>query len=333
MKAIREKSPHESLQPKEHRLSADRSTVHWGYYDAGLKPVFSIKSGDSLRVETEPPAVPEILSTIGSRMSDELKEIVKTVPRGASSHVLNGPVAIEGAKPGDVLEVHFESIELRYTWGFNTILPLKGSLAEDFPYVRPVVVEIDAKDSRGDWGATSASGAKISVPLTPFFGNFGVAPPASLGKVPSALPGVWGGNLDNKKLVAGSTVFFPIFVAGALFSIGDGHGCQGDGEVNSFALETGLKAVVRLTLRKDMSLQVPRAKTPTHYISMGFDPILDNAAKNALREAIRFLVEEKGLSADDAYTFCSLACDLRITQIVNGVKGVHCMIPRALIDS
>jgi acetamidase/formamidase len=317
----------------EHWLSADRNTVHWGYYDASLKPVISIRSGDRLMVETEPPAVPEILANLGSRLSEELRDIVKNVPRGASSHVLNGPVAIEGARPGDVLEVHFEAIALRYDWGFNTILPLKGGLSEDFPYARPVVVEIQAKDSTGTWGAKSSSGKRIQVPLAPFFGNFGVAPPSSYGRVPSALPGVWGGNLDNKEFIAGSTVFFPVFEAGALFSIGDGHGCQGDGEVNSFALETGLKATLRLTLRPDMSLKVPRAQTATHYISMGFDPILDNAAKNALREAIQFLVEEKGLAAADAYTFCSLACDMRITQIVNGVKGVHVMIPRALVDS
>ena len=222
--------------------------------------------------------------------------------------------------------MRFERIGLRYDWGFNAILPLKGGLAEDFPCRRPVIVEVDREKGTGDWGAG------VRVPLAPFFGNAGVAPAAALGRVPSALPGAWGGNLDNKELTAGSRLFLPVFNEGALFSIGDGHGCQGDGEANSFALEVGLEAVVQLTVRRDLGLAVPRAETATHYILMGFDPILDNAAKNALRETVSFLVEEKGLGREDAYTLCSLAVDLRVTQVVNGVKGVHAMLARSLLE-
>ncbi len=308
-----------------HALIASPDTVHWGFYDASLPPVLTVASGDGIEVQTEPTGPREVLPQLEPRLSAAFRRIVETRTMGPSSHLLNGPVAVSGAVPGDVLEVHFQRIEPRYDWGYNTFLPLKGGLPEAFPYRRCVVVELDRQAGTGDWGAG------VRVPLAPFFGNFGVAPAAELGRVPSSLPGPWGGNLDNKELAAGSRVFLPVFREGALFSLGDGHGCQGDGEANSFALEAGLSALVRLTVRKDMSLRVPRAETATHFILMGFDPILDNAAKNALQETLTFLVEEKGLGREDAYTLCSLAVDLRVTQIVNGVKGVHAMLARSLL--
>jgi len=309
-----------------HSLIAGPDTIHWGFFDAALEPVLTIRSGDRVIVQTEPGALKEILPQIKSRVSPAFQKIVAARTGGPSSHLLNGPIAVMGAVPGDVLEVFFERIDLRYDWGFNTFLPLKGGLAEDFPYSRTVVVEIDREKRTADWGAG------VQLPLAPFFGNIGVAPAPSLGRVPSALPGVWGGNLDNKEFLAGSRLFLPVFNQEALFSIGDGHGCQGDGEANSFALETGLDATVLLTLHHNLLLKVPRAETATHYIFMGFDPILDNAAKNALREVVHFLVEERGMSREDAYTLCSLAVDLHVTQIVNGVKGVHAMLVRSLLE-
>ena len=237
---------------------------------------------------------------------------------------MTGPVAIRGAKPGDVLEVRFKDIQPRYDWGYNGFRPLVGGLPEDFPYLRLAIVEVDKKARTGDWGAG------VKVPLAPFFGNFGVAPPATLGQVPSSPPGAWGGNTDNKEFTAGSTVYLPVFNEGALFSAGDGHGCQGDGEANINGIEMGLTGTIEFALRKDMKLEIPRAETATHWILMGFDPILDNAVKMALRETIAFLGELRGMGRDDAYTLCSLAVDLRVTQIVNGVKGIHAMLPKAL---
>jgi len=309
-----------------HSLVARSDTVHWGFFDAALEPVLAVQSGDSVRVLTEPVALRELLPQLDSRISAELREIAAVKTGGPSSHVLNGPIAVKGAAPGDVLEVFFERIDPRYDWGFNCIQPLKGGLSEDFPCRKTVVVEIDKEKRLGDWGAG------VRVPLAPFFGEVGVAPEPKLGRVPSSLPGVWGGNLDNKELVAGTRLFLPVFAKDALFSIGDGHACQGDGEADSFALETGLDATVRLTIRRDLSLAAPMAETPTHYIFMGFDPILDNAAKSALREAIDFLVKKNGMSREDAYILCSLAVDLHVTQIVNGVKGVHAMLPRSLLE-
>jgi len=307
-----------------HELTASPDTVHWGYYDSRLLPILTVKSGDRLTVHTESGFM-DAMEKVRSRASSELLAILERVEKGEGGHILNGPVAVEGAMMGDVLEVRILEARPRYDWGVNVFRPLRGGLPEDFPYHHSVVVEIDPKAGTGDWGAG------VKVPLGPFFGNFGVAPPAGMGRVGSGPPGVWGGNLDNKELGPGSIVYFPVFNEGALFSIGDGHGCQGDGESCTSALETALTGTVELHLRKDMKLEMPRAETMSHHIFMGFDPLIDNAAKMALRETIFFLGETRGMSADDAYTLCSLAVDLHVTQIVNGIKGVHAMLPKEIL--
>jgi acetamidase/formamidase len=307
-----------------HELIASPGTVHWGYYDAALAPILTVASGDRLQVHTESGFM-DAMEKVRSRVSKELLAIIETCVKGAGGHMLIGPVAVEGARPGDVLEVRFIDARPRYDWGVNVFRPLRGGLPEDFPYHHSVVVEIDDAAGTADWGAG------VKVPLDPFFGNFGVAPPPAMGQVASAPPGFWGGNLDNKELGPGATVYFPVFNEGAMFSIGDGHGCQGDGESCTSALETALSGTVELRLRKDMKLTHPRAETGTHHILMGFDPLIDNAAKMALRETIDFLGEARGMSRDDAYTLCSLAVDLHVTQIVNGVKGVHAMLPKAVL--
>lgn len=308
-----------------HELIAKPDTVHWGYYDSSLSPVMTIASGDTLIVHTESGRA-DTLDQLGSRASQEVRDIIRNVKQGAGAHMMTGPVAIEGAKPGDVLEIRIRDIQPRYDWGYNGFRPLAGGLPEDFPYSRVVVVDVDVESGTGDWGAG------VKVPLAPFFGNFGVAPPPKMGRVSSAPPGEWGGNFDNKEFTAGATIYIPIFNDGALFSVGDGHGCQGDGEANINGIEMGLSGTFEMIIRKDMKLKVPRAETPTHYILGGFDPILDNAAKMALRETIDFLGELRGMSRDDAYTLCSLAVDLRVTQIVNGYKGVHAMVPKSLFE-
>jgi acetamidase/formamidase len=306
-------------------LDASPETVHWGFFDANLKPVLRVPSGALVGFGAEPAAVPEIVEEMKPKGSEAFRRIVASQVRGPSSHVMTGPVYVEGAEPGDVLEVFFKSIRFRYDWGFNAIIPLKGGLAEEYPSLGFIFPSIDKKARTASWNGIGP------LPLAPFFGDAGVAPPASLGRVPSGLPGAWGGNMDNKELVEGTKLLLPVFNKGALFSLGDGHACQGDGEVNSFALETGLDADLRLTVLKDMTLRVPMIVTPTHTIFMGFDPILDNAAKNALREAVEYIASECGYSSEDAYALCSMAGDLRITQIVNGTKGAHFMIANALL--
>ena len=170
------------------------------------------------------------------------------------------------------------------------------------------------------------------IPLKPFFGNFGVAPPACYGAIDSIVPREHGGNMDNKELVAGTTAYFPVWNRGALFSAGDGHGAQGDGEVCLTAIETGLVGTFELIVRKDLRIGFPRAESATHYISMGMHEDLDDAAKQALRHMIDWIAELTPLTRADAYTLCSIAADLHVTQTVDGNKGIHCMLPKAMLE-
>ena len=172
----------------------------------------------------------------------------------------------------------------------------------------------------------------LDLPLRPFFGVMGVAPPAAWGPISSAPPRRHGGNLDNKELVAGTTLYLPIHTEGALFSAGDGHGAQGDGEVNINAIETGLIGTFELIVRNDMTLEWPLAETPTHMITMAFDPDLDDCVVIALRDMIKLIQARAGISAEDAYTLCSLAADLRVTQVVNINKGIHCMLEKQYLQ-
>jgi acetamidase/formamidase len=169
---------------------------------------------------------------------------------------------------------------------------------------------------------------EIEIPLRPFFGSMGVAPPESFGRIDSAPPGMHAGNMDNKELVAGTTLFLPVFARGALFEVGDGHAGQGNGEVDITALETSLVGSLQFIVRKGTLQKYPRAETPTHYISMGFHAELYEATRTAVREMIDFLVAEKHLSRDDAYMLVSVAGDVDITELVDGNKGVHVMLPK-----
>ncbi len=170
----------------------------------------------------------------------------------------------------------------------------------------------------------------IEIPLHPFFGSMGDAPPESAGRFNSAPPWIMAGNLDNKDLVAGTTLYIPVHAPGALFEVGDGHAGQGDGEVDITALETSLVGTFQFIVRKDMHLKWPRAETPTHYITMGLNDDLNACATLAVREMIDFLVTEKHLSRDDAYMLASVAADLHITELVDGNKGVHMMLPKSI---
>jgi acetamidase/formamidase len=245
--------------------------------------------------------------------------------RSLPGHILTGPVAIDGAEPGDVLEVEILEVKLRQDWGYNVIRPLAGILPDDFHESRLIHIPLDAEKMVGrmPWG--------LDLPLKPFFGVMGVAPPPAWGRVSSIQPRAFGGNLDNKELGAGAKLFLPVFVPGALFSCGDGHGVQGDGEVCITAIETALQGRFVFRLRKDLRMNYPRAETASHYITMFMDPDLDRCAENAVRDMIVLLGEKRNLSCEDAYTLCSLAADLRVTQAVNGSKGVHCMIEKAIV--
>jgi len=312
-----------------HRLDAAPDTVHWGYFDATLKPLLTVDSGDTVTFSTvsgQPTQLPKPDS--GLTVPPALTAIHQKVqPRLGGPHILTGPVAVRGAKPGQVLEVRIKSIELHYDWGYNTVRPLAGALPDDFKEMRVMHIPLDKKRMVGTlpWG--------LELPLKPFFGIMAVAPPLAWGALPTQPPRKNGGNLDNKELVAGTTLYLPVHHEGALFSCGDGHGVQGDGEVCVTAIETGLIGTFELILRPDMTLEWPMAETPTHVMTMAFDPDLDDCVVIALRDMIKLICARTNLSREDAYTLCSLAADLRVTQVVNGSKGIHVMLEKHLIGS
>jgi acetamidase/formamidase len=308
-----------------HRLTASPETVHWGYFDATLPPRLTVASGDTVTIETVTGG-PEMLPGAGYHVPPELLDIHARSERMLPGHILTGPVAVEGAAPGDVLEVRIEDVRLRQDWGYNFIRPLAGTLPDDFPAEHRTTIRLDCESMTGrlPWG--------LDLPLAPFFGVMGVAPPPAWKRITSIVPRAHGGNLDNKELRPGATLFLPVFAPGALFSCGDGHGAQGDGEVNVTAIETALEGTFTLIVRKDLRFRHPRAETPDRYMTMAMHPDLDRCAEDALRDMIALIVEKAGLTREEAYTLCSLAADLRITQTVNGSKGVHCMIDKRLVD-
>jgi acetamidase/formamidase len=258
-------------------------------------------------------------------MQPALLEVEREVKdRGQVPHILTGPIWIEGAEPGDALEVKILSIEPSVPYAWNEILPGQGFLPDDFPHAHFKLTRLDLTRKV----ALFSDG--IEIPLRPFFGVMGVAPPAATGRISSGPPWIHAGNMDNKDLVAGTTLYIPVHVTGALFSVGDGHVGQGDGEVCLTAMETALRGTLQFSVRKDMRLRWPRAETSTHFITMGFHENLEEAAHIAVEEMLDFLVHEKHLDRDTAYILASDAVDLRITQLVDGKKGVHAMLPKAI---
>ena len=314
-----------------HTIAATPETIHWGTFSADHTPVLTIESGETVVLECVSGA-PDVMPSSASSLAipPALATIHAANPPRLGPHILTGPIAVRGAEPGDMLEVRIDDIQLGADWGFCGHRPLAGTLPEDFPerFLSHITVDRVAKTCRLPWGA--------ELPMAPFFGVMGVAPKPSYGVLSTKEPREHGGNLDNKELGAGSTLYLPVFVPGANFSAGDGHGVQGDGEVCINALEMCLTGTFTLTLHKgggprDPALRFPRGESATHFISMGMNEDLDLAMKQALREMISFICARKNISRDEAYQFCSLAVDCHVTQTVNGEKGVHGMLRKGLL--
>jgi acetamidase/formamidase len=312
-------------------LKPTPKTVAWGYYDAKAAPVLRVKSGDTVEIETLITNSPKRLEDAGvapDQVQQSLRDITDQVKdKGPGGHILTGPIYIEGAEIGDVLEVRILAAKLAIPYAYNGFGPGRGYLPDDYPYAKMKIIPLDEKRMVAHF----ADG--IEIPLHPFFGSMGVAPPESAGRFNSAPPWIMAGNLDNKDLVAGTTLYIPVHAKGALFEVGDGHAGQGDGEVDITALETSLTGTFQFIVRKDMHLKWPRAETPTHYITMGLNDDLNMCAQLAVHEMIDFLMTEKHLSHDDAYMLASVAADLHITELVDGNKGVHMMIPKSIFTS
>jgi len=318
-------------EPQTHELKASPTTVHRSFFDAALPPVLTIDSGDSVRLETASgnPRYFESLGVPKEKIPAELYAVFEGVEgSGRGDHTLNGPIAVRGAQPGDTLEIRIKSVDVRLPIAGQGFGPNRATLPEQFPYAKDRVLWIDLQKK------TVAYAPGIEVPVKPFWGVMAVAPPPRMGRVPSGPPNVFGGNLDNRDLGAGATLYLPVHVPEALLSIGDGHAVQGHGEVCGSAVETSLKGEIQVILHKGgPRLRWPRAETATHYITTGLNTDLDEAARIATSEMLDFLVERKGLSREDAYMLASASADLIVTQVVDGTKGIHAMIPKAIFKN
>jgi acetamidase/formamidase len=311
--------------PRVHQLPATPETVVWGYYSATAEPVLRMASGDVVEVVTMITNRPGRLEQAGvapGQVQQSLRDIVDQVTdRGPGGHILNGPIYVEGAERGDVLEVRILAVDLEIPYGYNGC---SGFIRANCGEQGTRIIPLDEERMVGVF----APG--IEIPLRPFFGSMGVAPPPGAGRISSSPPWIHAGNLDNRELVAGTTLFIPVHVRGALFQVGDGHAAQGHGEVDQTAIETSLRGRLQLTVRKDMHLEWPRAETPTHFMTMGMDEDLTTAARIAVQEMVDFLVETKEMEQGTAYQLASVAADLKITQLVDGNVGVHMTIPKSI---
>jgi acetamidase/formamidase len=315
----------------EFTLMPSPRTVNIGNFNAANTPVLTINSGDIVTLEAATQLEPEAVDASGavppSAVPQYVRDIYRDVKdRGPGPHVLTGPIYVNGAMPGDVLEVRILAVDLAVGYAYNRQRPYAGTLPDEFTQFWQRVIPLD----RAKKTAEVAPG--VVVPLDhPFFGTMGVAPPVVMGRIGSGPPGIHTGNLDNKDLGAGSILYMPVHVPGALFSAGDGHAAQGHGEVDLSAIETGLRGRFQFIVRKDMKLTWPRGETPTHWIVMGLNPDLDEAMRIAVRETIGFITQRfPRLSREEAYMIASVAVDYHVTQTVDGTAGIHGMVPKAI---
>jgi acetamidase/formamidase len=311
-------------------------TIHWGYLWGAAEPVAVVRPGEVVSIDTV--SHEGLLADQGDPagfftragippehvLSQAVEIYAKVQHSGLGPHIVSGPIWIEGAEPGDVLAVHILDVQPLTPYGVNSMRTGKGGLPEDFTLNRSIVIPFDLERRI----ARFAPG--IEVPMAPFFGIMATGPARSLGRASSVPPGPYGGNIDLKELTAGSILYLPVHVPGALFMVGDGHAAQGDGEVDLTAIETSMTGRFRFELIRGRPLAWPRAETPTHWITMGLHADLEEAMRMAIRETVGFLVETRGLSREDAYALSSIAVDFEVTQVVDGVKGIHGMIPKGI---
>jgi acetamidase/formamidase len=312
---------------KTYELKASPENIHWGYFSAEVEPVIRVNPGDIVIIEDVPRLDPIDMEKRGipaEEMSEGYRRIYREVTdKGPGPHIMVGPVYINGAEPGDVLEVRILEVELAYTFGYSRLSSRGGTLPGEFErWERILRIDLEKKTTQAAEG--------VVIPMNnPFFGSMGVAPAAEAGRISTVPPGNYAGNLDNKDLGTGSILYIPVHTKGALFSAGDGHGVQGHGEVSINALETGLRGRFQFFVRKDMKLKWPRGETPTHWMVMGLHEDLDEAMKIAVRETIDFIVERfPHLDRNEAFMLASLAVDYHVSQNVDRTKGIHGMIPK-----
>lgn len=322
-----------------------------GHFSPTKKPVVKIKSGDTVKIDggggarwgdkdpdtwLKENGIPGTLATIPALA--ETARVFKETERAPgilSGHLLVGPVYVENAEPGDTLEVRIISIVPRIPYGTNGGSPSGGGIPELVPRPFNKVIKLDLKRNVGVFDNHT------EIPLGPFMGDMGTCPSDDEGlwgyrvgayRLTSP-PGNFGGNLDCKDLVAGTSLYLPVFHKGALFYTGDSHAAQGDGEVTGGAIETANTAYLKFVVHKGKTIKWPRAENATHYMTFGLDPDLNKAMKKAIVESVDFLGEKRGLNFFDAYSLCSIAVDFRVTQFVDKTLGIHGMIPKRLFTN
>jgi len=318
-----------------HTIETTPETVEWGHYDPDAAAIDTVAPGETVEIETVTPPQDgdhvEFLTDAGIAredvLDDELTIAEEVAHDGPGPHVVTGPIHVEGATPGDVLEVTVKDIEFRAPYGVNLILPTGGELAEQFPREETYAVPFDRE------AGVAQFAPDVEVPLDPFFGIMATGPEPTQGPTNTAPPDYFGGNLDLKQLGVGSTLYLPVHAEGAQFWVGDGHGVQGNGEVCLTAAETSLTGTFEFDVHEPAGhLDWPVAETDEHYVVTGIDPSLDAAMNQAVRACVSLLESQQGLAPADAYRLASLAVDFNVTQVVNGNKGIHGLIPKALFD-
>jgi len=337
---VSEKPTAKSSTGKHYSLPANKDTVQWGWFDPTEKPKLVLDSGDSVSIETWSHGMDEV------RPGASMDEIVKLrlANPGGGPHSVTGPIFVNGAEPGDTLEIRIKKIVMKDS-GFNFNLPGKqfptvGLLASEFPEGHVEYFKLDTKSM------TTEFKPGIILSLKPFPGTIAVGPDPNepkeragppihdaKGRTSTLRPWKNGSNMDVNELQEGSTIYFPVFQKGALIWTGDSHCLQGNGEVNLTALECSYKEIeIEPIVRKDLHIHWPRAETSTHWVFMGFDEDLNEAMKIAVRETVNFLAEQKmvPMSREEAYALTSIVGDCRVSQVVDIRKGVHCMIPKSI---
>ena len=313
-----------------HVVDSNKDTVRLGVFDATLPPILTVNSGDWVSF---PNTWSHFLNELEPGVPISRLAELRTSNPGRGPHSIIGPIAVRDAEPGDVVEIRYKRLRSA-AWGavFNNPSSLgTGLLPQDFAQGQIKYVDLDLTAMQGKFAPD------INIPLTPFQGTLGVAPPdgffppLSPGVTSSVPPGPHGGNLDLRELAEGSTLYLPVWKPGALIYTGDSHAVQGDGEISLTALETRMQEVlIQVVLHKQKKFQWPVAETATHWITVGLDKDLNTAMALAARNAIEFLSTRAKLTPLDAYALCSIAVSFRVTQVVDIVRGVHAMIPKNL---
>jgi acetamidase/formamidase len=322
-------------------LRSTPQNVVWGYITADLPPALTIKSGQTVKIDTvshqglmtrdDPVTFFGAAGIPPEQVLQDATDIYRVVSRvkGLSAHVLTGPLYVEGAMPGDMLEVRIHKFDLRVPYGVNNSGPRTGVLGDLLTSPTPKIINLDLARN------VALFSKDIEIPLSPFMGIMAVAPPRDLLLVSSRPPSSWGGNMDFNKLAAGATLYLPVFNAGAQFFTGDSHAAQGDGEVNGTAIEASLSATLQFIVHKDAgkTMRWPRAEDAANYYTMGMDLNLDVAMREATRETVEFLQQRFGLTPADAYALASIAVDFRVAEAVDSTQVVYGAIPKKLFKN